>query len=266
MIEGLCPSVSSSYSYKILFVGGPDTGKTSLIARIMKQPYPSVYVKTLLSSRHIVEVNSRLCSLWDISSDVTTRENDIASLIFSNVDAVFVVVDAGSKTSLIDADNWINLLYRFHIPVEKTTLLVNKADSSDLVVNQDTLDTFVALGGCSNWYWTVSHELFRDYCPRRGRIANQDPPKDILVRKVRELFLQDAGKVPVVAVDKVVDKCLKYRSDPGSEVDLPHDEGMLPRSHIYTCAHTQARTFMRTHIDARQTVQHACARAYTQAQ
>jgi len=109
-----------------------------------------------------------IVQLWDVSSDIASQSSDIFHLVFNQVQAAFVVVDAGSKTSLIDADNWIKLLFANNVPSDKITLLINKADSPELVVNQDMLCTFVSLGGCREWYWTVSHERFRDYCPSRG--------------------------------------------------------------------------------------------------
>ena len=174
---------------KFLFLGGAAVGKTSLIARILNKPFPKSYNKTLLFDIHTVKIGPKTIRLWDLTSDLVKIKSDIKQYIFKNTDAVFIVIDASSKTSLIDADNWIKLLYNNKIPVEKITLLVNKADSLDLVVNQNCLDTFVSLGGCSNWYWTVSHKQLRDYCPSRGKIDNQDNPLDIVFRKYREIRL-----------------------------------------------------------------------------
>ena len=42
----------------------------------------------------------------DVASDLQDFEKDLTSFIFRDVDAVFLVVDAGSKTSLLDADSW----------------------------------------------------------------------------------------------------------------------------------------------------------------
>ena len=187
----------------------------------MALPFPTSYKKTIIYDLHVLRILDHFCYLYDVASDVTWREPDIVNMIFKDIDAAFITVDAGSKTSLIDADKWVKLLFKLNIPTHKITLLVNKADVPSPVVNQNTLDTFVALGGCSSWFWTVGHERFKDYCPSRGRMENQEPPLDILIRKVRELISQNQKYMRSTSVvldaeetkqTKTVDKCRRYRA------------------------------------------------------
>lgn len=212
-------SSSPTSAFKVLYIGGEGVGKTSLISRIMALPFPTSYRKTSIYDLHVLRILGHVCNLYDVASDIMSREPDVLSMIFRDISAVFVMVDAGSANSLNDADKWMKLLFKLNIPVEKITLLMNKADTPSLV-NQNILDTFIALGGCSGWYWTVAHARFKDYCPSRGRMENQEPPMDILIWKVRDLISQKRKylKSTAVALDikaaeqaRPINRCGQYR-------------------------------------------------------
>ena len=189
----------------------------------MALPFPTSYQKTVIYDLHVLRILGYVCNLYDVASDVASMEPDVLNMVFKDIDAVFITVDASSTTSLADADKWVKFLFKLNIPNDKTTLLVNKADTPSPILTQDTLDTFVALGGCSSWYWTVGHTKFSDYSPYRGRMENQEPPLDILICKVRNLISQrkrysksteiaPALDMEVTKQAILTNRCKKYRS------------------------------------------------------
>ena len=124
-------SVDNSVSvtrHKIIFVGDAGVGKTTIIGRIMDNPFSEVYEPSIgvdFMSKNIKYQGQNIkLQMWD-----TAGQEKYKGLIPSyvrNSSIVFLVYDISSKTSFDNIPNWINFIKS----IENTTLVLcgNKID------------------------------------------------------------------------------------------------------------------------------------------
>jgi Ras-related protein Rab-6A len=114
--------------HKIIFVGDAGVGKTTIIGRIMDNPFSEVYEPSIgvdFMSKNIKYQGQNIkLQMWD-----TAGQEKYKGLIPSyvrNSSIVFLVYDIASKTSFDNIPNWINFIKS----IENTTLVLcgNKID------------------------------------------------------------------------------------------------------------------------------------------
>ena len=133
-------SVDNSVSvtrHKIIFVGDAGVGKTTIISRIMDNPFsdsyePSIGVDFMSKNIKFRGQNIKL-QMWD-----TAGQEKYKGLIPSyvrNSSIVFVVYDISSKVSFDNIPKWINFIKT----IENTTLVLcgNKIDLSNREVQKN---------------------------------------------------------------------------------------------------------------------------------
>ena len=114
--------------HKIIFVGDAGVGKTTIISRIMDNPFNEVYEPSIgvdfMSKNIKFREQSIKLQIWD-----TAGQEKYKGLIPSyvrNSSIVFLVYDVSVKTSFDNIPNWINFIKS----IENTTLVLcgNKID------------------------------------------------------------------------------------------------------------------------------------------
>ena len=123
--------------HKIIFVGDAGVGKTTIISRIMDNPFnenyePSIGVDFMSKNLKYKGQNVKL-QIWD-----TAGQEKYKGLIPSyvrNSSIVFVVYDVAVKTSFDNIPKWINFIKT----IENTTLVLcgNKIDLSNREVKKE---------------------------------------------------------------------------------------------------------------------------------
>ena len=123
--------------HKIIFVGDAGVGKTTIISRIMDNPYsevyePSIGVDFMSKSISFRGQNIKL-QMWD-----TAGQEKYKGLIPSyvrNSSIVFLIYDISVKTSFDNIPNWITFIRT----IENTTLVLcgNKTDLSEREVKKE---------------------------------------------------------------------------------------------------------------------------------
>ena len=108
-------SVDNSVSvtrYKIIFVGDAAVGKTSIIQRIIDNPFSETYENSIgvdFCSKNIkYKGQSSKLQIWD-----TAGQEKYKSLIPSyvrNASSIFIVYDVASKTSFDNVSKWISFI------------------------------------------------------------------------------------------------------------------------------------------------------------
>lgn len=96
---------TTTRTYKILLVGNPQVGKTSLINYIMEGHVPVKYVPTLGTEVHPVYYHNRVFSIWD-----TAGRNQFGALRdrhYKNTHAMIIMYD---NTMLKTRKDWIQLI------------------------------------------------------------------------------------------------------------------------------------------------------------
>ena len=128
--------------HKIIFVGDAGVGKTTLISRIMDNPFsdvyePSIGVDFMSKSIKYRGQNIKL-QMWD-----TAGQEKYKGLIPSyvrNSSIVFVVYDVSTKSSFDNVPKWISFIRS----IENTTLVLcgNKTDLEKREVTKEEGETF----------------------------------------------------------------------------------------------------------------------------
>jgi len=133
-------SVNDSVSvtrHKIIFVGDAGVGKTTIISRLMDNPFNDVYEPSIgvdFMSKNIKYHGQNIkLQIWD-----TAGQEKYKGLIPSyvrNSSIVFVVYDISSKTSFENIPNWLNFIRT----IENTSLVLcgNKIDLEKREVKEE---------------------------------------------------------------------------------------------------------------------------------
>ena len=124
-------SVDNSISvtrHKVIFIGDANTGKTSIINRIIDNPFNETYEVSIgidFMSKNIRFRGQNIkIQIWD-SAGQEKYKGLIPSYV-RNSSIVFIVYDISNRSSFDNVQNWINFVKN----IEKTTmiLLANKID------------------------------------------------------------------------------------------------------------------------------------------
>ena len=124
-------SVDNSISvtrHKVIFVGDANTGKTSIINRIIDNPFNETYEVSIgidFMSKNIRFRGQNIkIQIWD-SAGQEKYKGLIPSYV-RNSSIVFIVYDVGSRTSFENVNNWLTFVKN----IEKTTMVLcgNKID------------------------------------------------------------------------------------------------------------------------------------------
>ena len=123
--------------HKIIFVGDAGVGKTTIISRIMDNPFNEVYEPSIgvdfMSKNILFRGQNIKLQMWD-----TAGQEKYKGLIPSyvrNSSIVFLIYDVSVKTSFDNIPNWINFIRT----IENTTLVLcgNKIDLSEKEVKKE---------------------------------------------------------------------------------------------------------------------------------
>ena len=124
-------SVDNSISvtrHKVIFIGDANTGKTSIINRIIDNPFNDTYEVSIgidFMSKNIRFRGQNIkIQIWD-SAGQEKYKGLIPSYV-RNSSIVFIVYDISSRTSFENVQNWISFVKN----IEKTTMILcgNKTD------------------------------------------------------------------------------------------------------------------------------------------
>ena len=143
-------SIDNSVSqtrHKIIFVGDAGVGKTTIISRIMDNPFSDVYEPSIgvdFMSKNIIYHGQKIkLQMWD-----TAGQEKYKGLIPSyvrNSSIVFVVYDIASKNSFDNIPKWINFIKS----IENTSLVLcgNKIDLENREVKKETGEEYAKKEG-----------------------------------------------------------------------------------------------------------------------
>ena len=135
--------------HKIIFVGDANTGKTSIINRIIDNPFNEVYEPSIgvdfMSKNIKFREQSIKLQIWD-----TAGQEKYKGLIPSyvrNSSIVFLVYDVSVKTSFDNIPKWINFIKT----IENTTLVLcgNKIDLENREVKKEEGEALAQKEGIS---------------------------------------------------------------------------------------------------------------------
>jgi len=101
---------SADFKWKIVVIGDPSVGKTTLMLQYTQKKFRELYIPTVgvQVSRKIVKVDDYYCSLniWDIAGQ--QKFSNVRRLFYEGADAVIIVFDIIEKQSFVNTSNWYN--------------------------------------------------------------------------------------------------------------------------------------------------------------
>ena len=123
---------------KIIFVGDAGVGKTTIISRIMDNPFNDAYEPSIgvdFMSKIITFQNTKInLQMWDPSGQ--EKYKGLIPAYVRNSSIIFLIYDVSSKSSFDNIPNWINFIK----DKEKNATLVlcgNKIDISERQVKKE---------------------------------------------------------------------------------------------------------------------------------
>ena len=187
-------SVDNSVSvtrHKIIFVGDAGVGKTTIISRIMDNPYNEVYEPSIgvdFMSKNIKFRGQNVkLQMWD-----TAGQEKYKGLIPSyvrNSSIVFLVYDISSKVSFDNIPKWINFIRS----IENATLVLcgNKIDLSNREVNKQDGESLAQKEGISFFEVSAKTEeniknMFYNVVAELPTFAENNTNKENLIRELMQ--------------------------------------------------------------------------------
>ncbi len=122
----------NEHTFKIVFLGDPAVGKTSLITRYTTKTFQAEYLQTLGCQLNVAEIQVsdvliRLI-IWDLAGQ--PRFDSIRKLYFLGTDAAVVVYSVTDRESFVNVDGWLQAFQRVVPTMEQVPLILvsNKID------------------------------------------------------------------------------------------------------------------------------------------
>jgi small GTP-binding protein len=116
--------------YKIIVIGDPDVGKTSLLEKYASNQFKEKYLPTVgvSISKDVVELEDRdaIVSLmfWDIAAQ--PQFYDLYRLYFNGADGMILVFDITRSSTFNNINNWYNLAVKFGLSRIPIIIIGNK--------------------------------------------------------------------------------------------------------------------------------------------
>ncbi len=137
----------SVYRSKVIVVGDPNIGKTSLIRRFVQSKFTNDYIPTLGTNICNQPVNfedngnsiTMQMIIWDLAGQPAF--DGLHSSFIQGSHGVIVMFDLTRAETFVNARNWINEVLKYELPIESMILVGNKADlEENIVVSQEEVD------------------------------------------------------------------------------------------------------------------------------
>jgi len=121
------------FLFKLIVIGDPAVGKTSIITRFASRTFKETYLPTLGVDMRVVDMEVsdlriRLV-IWDLAGQ--PRFDTVRRLYFLGSDGAIVVYDVTARSTFSNVDGWMKA-FRRAVPTPVPTVLVgNKIDLED---------------------------------------------------------------------------------------------------------------------------------------
>lgn len=142
----------ADFKWKIVVIGDPTVGKTSLMLRYTQKTFRELYIPTVgvQVSIKTVNIDNHLCALniWDIAGQ--QKFSNIRRLFYEGSDAIIIVFDITDEQSFINSSNWY-----------KDYLSINNKKFGALIGNKIDLENKRVI--LEEWGKTLSEKMGFEY-------------------------------------------------------------------------------------------------------
>lgn len=121
-------------SYKVLIIGDPGIGKTSLIHRYVSNEYSEDQRFTIgldyrLKKVQVTQNDEIILSLWDTAG--SEKFHSLAQNYFTNSDGIILCFDNSNKTTFNNLYDWINYINNYVEIIDKNDIIKETKDKED---------------------------------------------------------------------------------------------------------------------------------------
>lgn len=141
---------SYNYIFKVIVVGDPSIGKTSMINRYVTKTFSDKYILTIGVDFMMKTINYEdktiKLQIWDTAG--MERYRQITTSYYRGAQAALVVFDLTNKNSFTNVSRWINEFYQHCNPIyqKKVILIGNKSDlKEERQVTQEDINEFLKI-------------------------------------------------------------------------------------------------------------------------
>ncbi|HUX99282.1 MAG TPA: Rab family GTPase [Candidatus Deferrimicrobium sp.] len=136
------------YSYKLVVIGDPSVGKTSLIRRYADKKFDSSYLPTIGADFTIKKIVDQkpdgtpieiVLAIWDMGGH--QKFERIRDHYYLDSNAALIVFDLTRKETYEHVDTWLEDI-RSHCENIPCIVLANKKDLPNRTISEDELDRF----------------------------------------------------------------------------------------------------------------------------
>lgn len=154
-------SEEKKMAFKIIVIGDPSVGKTSLIRRYSDNKFDSSYLPTIGADFNlkIVELPNIevILTIWDIGGH--DRFSAIRSFYYQGAQAGILVFDRSRPETMRSIPNWMEDLQKAALEKIPIILMANKSDLKDAhLVSESEINGMASRLGDSKYFMTSAKE------------------------------------------------------------------------------------------------------------
>ncbi len=137
-------SLEPKRAYKIVLIGDPEVGKTSIRRRYMGKTFKGEYLKTIgadfAAQKVVIEGETVLLTIWDLAGQ--TIFHGMRSSFYQGCKSALVVFDVTNKNSLENVEKWVEEAITYtKSSLQEIYLIGNKVDLKDKrVVTREAIE------------------------------------------------------------------------------------------------------------------------------
>ena len=124
------------YSFKLVIVGDPGVGKTSLLLRFTDDSFSADHLATIGGDfkKKIINIENQLFKLyiWDIAG-----EEHSPRIYYKGARGVILIYDVTDQNSFQNVHYWLKQIERYAKDTSRKVLVGNKCDKPDRVITTE---------------------------------------------------------------------------------------------------------------------------------